>query len=182
MSAYLSSVRTGIRRSLRPARRKGLFAAVTLLSFAALFSVPVWTIPGNTFAFQLSLTRWTNMAFLLILSSLVGLTVVLRLERRSCRACRPSLSGAIGQGGAGTLAAVGGLFAAPLCPVCVSGVLGAFGVSAAASILLVEYHWYVVGAALAVAALSVTFMARQVGRATIEGPGCPSGQRAPSRA
>lgn len=161
---FTESVLLGIRQSLNTEKKKLLFFSITALSFLLLFSLPVFTVPANTFAFQLSITRWQDASILLLLSLLISLTVVLQIESWKCgKACKAPVSSAVGQGGAVTFGAIGAaLLATAACSSCLIGLLGIFGLGATVAFTLLNYRWYIIGVVLVLTILSTLFTARKI--------------------
>ncbi|PIR52515.1 hypothetical protein COU76_06000 [Candidatus Peregrinibacteria bacterium CG10_big_fil_rev_8_21_14_0_10_49_10] len=161
--SFIASVFTGIRQALKAPHRKWLSFVVILIAFAVLFSIPVFSIPENSYAFQLSITRWSDIALLLGFSIMLSLAAVLQLEwRRSCGACESKVSTAVKGGSTVFAALAGGLFATAACSSCVVGILGLVGIGTSAAFLLLDYRWYIVWIALLITATFVALTARKI--------------------
>lgn len=165
LMTFTESVQLGIRQSLNTEKKKSLFLIISALSFALLFSLPVFTVPENTFAFQLSITRWQDVSILLLLSLVISLTVALQIESRKCAAsCKAPVSSAVGQGGAITFGAIGAaLLATAACSSCLIGVLGIIGLGTTVAFALLNYRWYIIGIVFIVSLLSILFTAKKIG-------------------
>lgn len=164
MPSFPAAVRTGIIQSLRTQRRQALFLGTVAISFAVFFSIPVYSIEGNSFRLQWSIMGWTDVLILLFLSCLFGLMVVLQLENwKCCRACKASVAPVFGSGGAGVLSTfTAGLFATAACASCIVGLLGLIGISAAVSFKLLEYQNTIVWGAIVATVILVVWTARKV--------------------
>lgn len=162
----LTLVLNGLRQALRSANRKWLLFSLTLLTFVILFSIPIFTIEGNSLSIQLSMTRLQDAALLLLLSLLLSLVCVLQLERKHCgRACRARAVTTVGIGGAGILGtAFAGLLATAACSSCLVGVLGIVGIGSTVAFTLLDYRWYVVWVVILLAGLAIILTARTIGR------------------
>ncbi|PIQ75831.1 hypothetical protein COU78_00475 [Candidatus Peregrinibacteria bacterium CG10_big_fil_rev_8_21_14_0_10_49_24] len=156
----------GIGQALRSTRRKFLFLGLTLLMFLILFSTPILTIQGNSLAFQLSITRGTDVAILLLLSSLLSLVIILQLERRRCgKACHTNTASMVGMGSTGVVGtAFAGLLATAACSSCIVGVLGFIGIGSAVAFALLDYRWYIVWAIIVLSVLFIMLTAKSIGR------------------
>jgi len=153
----------GTGQALRSTRRKFVLLGLTLLIFAVLFFIPIFTIQGNSLAFQLSITRWTDAAILLLLSSLLSLVIVLQIELRRCgKACHASTVSMAGTGLVGT--AFAGLLATAACSSCIVGVLGFIGIGSAVAFVLLDYRWYIVWAVIVLSVLFIILTAKSIGR------------------
>lgn len=165
MTSFVTSILTGIRQVLQMPRRKWWFLVVTLIAFVVLFSIPVFSIPANSYAFQLSITRWTDVALLLAISIMLSLVVILQLEwQQSCDACESKVSTTVKGGSTVFAAFAGGLFATAACSSCVVGILGLIGIGTSVAFALLDYRWYIVWTALLITATFVALTARKIAR------------------
>jgi len=171
MISFVTSVFKGVRLAHQPTHRKVVFLLVVLFTFVVLFSLPVFLIPGNSFAFQLSITRWSDVALLLAFSFMLGLVAVLQLEwRRCCGVCESKIASAT-KGGSSVFAALtGGLFATAACSSCIVGILSLVGISTSVAFLLLDYRWYIVWGALLLTAAFVAMTARKIAQSNCTAP------------
>jgi len=156
----------GIGQALRSTRRKFLFLGLTLLMFLILFSTPILTIQGNSLAFQLSITRGTDVAIVLLLSSLLSLVVTLQLERKRCqKGCHINTATMAGMGSMGVAGtAFTGLLATGACSSCLVGILGFVGIGSAVAFTILDYRWYIVWAVIVLSVLFIMLTAKNIGR------------------
>lgn len=172
MPSFLPLIFIGIRQSLRTRQRKWLFLIISLLAFALLFSLPVFTVPGNSFAFQLTITRWIDVSMLTLLSLLLGLVIILQLENRKCgKTCKASVASAVGKSGAATFGVAGAaLLGTAACSSCIAGILALFGIGATVSFVLLDYRWYLIGGILLLTLIFVLLTARKIGNGACSVP------------
>lgn len=155
----------------RRGNRLGL-VGLSLAAFGLYLFLPVWTIPGNTLRFQLSIFLTRDWVLMGLLAVLTGLLLVLQVDLfRRHKGLRARLA-VVGKGGAGSVA---GLLAAVLgtaaCSSCVAAVLGFLGVGTVLG--LIQYRrWVVLGASIVMLVAIHLTLRHAAGRC----PDCESNQ------
>lgn len=138
----------------------GIVAAV--LFFALFVALPVWTIPGNTLAFQLKIFRPYDYALMGILAILVGLTVSLetyswRRRRGADDGARLAVQGTL-SGGLGMFASVVGT---ATCGSCLAVLFGLVGLGAASTFFVLQNQQVFLLAAIGVMLIALVVAARR---------------------
>lgn len=141
----------------------GAIAAV--LFFALFVALPIWTIPGNSLAFQLKIFRPYDYALMGILAILVGLTVSLetysgRRRRGADDGARLAVQGTL-SGGLGVFAAVVGT---ATCGSCLAVLFGLLGLGAASTFFVLQNQQTFLLAAMGVMLIALFVAARRVSR------------------
>lgn len=144
--------------------REPLHLAVALLAALAFFGlyvfVPVWVIPGNTLAFELSIISSANYVLLFALALMTG--ALFSFELYAWRHSRAQGARGAGEGGAGLLASVtGGLLASCGCGIGI--LLGAVGLGGGA-LFVVAHQSVILVVIFGVVALGAYFSARRAAR------------------
>lgn len=123
--------------------------------------IPVKNIPGNDFAFQLSIMAPKDFVLLITLSTLTALSVVMNgyiLKRQfSVR----SGVGLVGQGGLGGFAGViGSIFGTASCASCAISLFGFLGVGSV--LFLLQYRQAITMVAILLLIISLYFTSKSV--------------------
>jgi len=144
--------------------RKNYLIGLLILApiiFLLLIYIPVRTIPGNDFAFQLSLLTVGDRILLVILSLLTALSIVMNIfVLRNKSNTQNSLSMA-GQSGTGILSGViGSVFGTATCASCATSLFGFLGVGGV--FFLLEYRTWIVAASIILILVSLYFTSRKV--------------------
>lgn len=111
-----------------------LLLSFTILALVLFVLVPVWSIPGNDPAFQLSLFSLENWILFIVLALLIALLLTMQVfifRRARDAASKARNLGNAAVGAAGAYAGIlGGVFATAACSWCVAAVFGFLGTSA----------------------------------------------------
>lgn len=141
-------------------RKYGLISMVVALLFLWLFVfLPIWLVPGNDFAFFVSMTLWWHWLLLVVLALCTGLLVSLqwfvfdKTKHISVRASSSTLASAM-------TSFVAGLFVTATCASCISTLFAFLGVSSI--FFLIQYQWYLVGFSLLLTFAALVFTIRRV--------------------
>lgn len=139
-----------------------IVAFLAALAFFGLYVfVPVWVIPGNTLAFELSIISSANYVLLFALALMTG--ALFSFELYAWRHTRAQGARGASEGGAGLLASVtGGLLASCGCGIGI--LLGAVGLGGGA-LFVVAHRSFILLAMLGVVAVGLYFSARRAMRA-----------------
>ncbi len=143
--------------------RKPLYGIIAVASALAFFGVyllvPVWLVPGNTLAFELSQITALSYALLATLALMTG--VLLSLELFEFRRSRTRGLRAAGGSGIGLVASLtGGVLATASCGCGIGILLGVLGLGGGA-LFVAANQSYIVLAMLVVVAIGLYFSARR---------------------
>ncbi len=143
--------------------RKPLYGIISIASALVFFSVyllvPVWLVPGNTLALELSRMTALNYALLAALALMTG--VLLSFELFAFRRSRTRSLRAAGESGIGLVASfTGGVLAAASCGCGIGILLGVLGLGGGA-LFVAANQSYIVLAMLVVVAIGLYFSARR---------------------
>lgn len=163
MSNPFKEILEATREVLKEKKNVRRFILFSLAFFAAYVILPVFLIPGNDIAFQISLLRSRDFALFALLSLTTGLLAVMQLYIFVRMRDAKKKAVALGQGGAGLYSAVvGGLLATAACSSCVAGLLGFLG--AGSVFFIIENSIFVTSIAFAIVALSLYLTSRSVNK------------------
>lgn len=143
---------------------KNYLFGLLILAFAIfwlLLYIPVRTIPGNDFAFQLSILTAKDRILLIALSVLTALSIVMNIfVLRNKPTIQTSLSMA-GQGGTGFLSGIiASVFGTASCGLCVASLFGFLGIGAV--FFLLQYKQWITSIAILLFIISLYFTSRKV--------------------
>jgi len=161
MFKYSQTMLLGIKAVFRePLYRFIIIALIPTLLVAFIF-IPTLTIPGNTFAFQLSLYAPQDYVLLVLLATMGALLIAMNVYSYKKTKTTKERLGATSKGGiGGFLGAFASIFGSASCPMCVASLFGFLGLGAVG--FLVQYQWWIfIGSALLVL-VSLYFAARKV--------------------
>lgn len=139
-----------------------LFALLLSLSFFFLFIyIPVRNIPGNDFAFQLSILTPTDFLLLIALSLLTTLSLIMNLYLFLQRRKKQIGIALFSQGGVGIFSGtIASIFGTATCAACVGSLFGFLGVGGV--FFLLEYRTPITILAIILLLISLYFTAQKV--------------------
>ncbi len=157
----ISQIITAIRMVLGDAKYLTVFFLLIGFFVWLFLYIPVRNIPGNDFAFQLSIMSARDIGLLIALSALTALSVVMNgyiLRRQfSVR----SGVGMVGQGGLGSFAGViGSIFGTASCASCAVSLFGFLGVGSV--FFLLQYRQVITVVAILLLIFSLYFTSKSV--------------------
>jgi len=161
MNKYLVQTIQAIKVVLRDRKYLIGFILVSISTFWLFIYIPVKNIPGNDFAFQLSIMSKQDFLLLAILSLLTSLSVTMNVYPvRNKPSVKAGISLA-GQSGTGLLSGiVGFLFGTATCASCVASIFGFLGVGAV--FFLLDHRVLIVSLAILLLLISLYFTSRRV--------------------
>ena len=125
------------------------FIVSILVVFLVFMALPVFLIPGNDLAFQLTIFKAWNYVLLFVLSVLTSLLIVTNVYMY-----REAKKAQLGKAAAGGSSAIfAGVFATAGCSSCFAALFGFLGVGAV--FFLVKYQWFIVSLSIAIMLLSL---------------------------
>jgi len=119
-----------------------LFLIIAIIVLAIYITIPVFTITGNDFLFQLSIFTFKDYVVMIPFSLLVSLMISMQIysykQRRSLRIVGKSIVG-------GYSGIVAGIFGTASCASCVAAIFGFLGTGSV--LFLIANQWWVVSIA-----------------------------------
>ena len=151
----------GINRVLKQKVYFVTFVTVFVFLMWLFIYIPVRSIPGNDFAFQMSLLKSLDILLLLALSLLTSLSLVMNMYSFRHKATVGSGVSAISQGGLGGLTGVAAsIFGTASCSTCVVSLFGFLGIGTV--FLLIDYKNYIVFASIMLILFSLYFTSKKI--------------------
>lgn len=151
-------------RVLKQPRFTLLCSAVTLIFFALFVAIPVFTIPGNSFGFQLSIFRAQDYVLMSLLALLVGLNIAFAVfdwqQKREAKQIQKVAQGAV----TGTLGIFGAVVGTAACASCLASLFGLIGLGTSSLFFVLKNQSYFLISAIALMIISLYFAARKVNR------------------
>lgn len=138
----------------------GLFS-LTFVIFWLLIYIPVRTIPGNDFAFQLSLLAPKDHILLITLSVLTALSIIMNVYVLRHKPTIQTGLSMTGQGGTGLISGIiGSVFGTATCASCVASILGFLGIGGV--LFLLQYRTWITTASIILILVSLYFTSRKI--------------------
>ncbi len=129
-------------QSLRLVFKAKRYLAILIISSIIMFVIslliPVLTIPGNTFGFQISLLNFWSIILITLFSILFGLSIGMNVYYFSSNKVKTA---SMARKGAGNtfIAMIGAMFSGPLCGSCIATILGLLGIGGAATLSITSF-------------------------------------------
>lgn len=151
-------------RVLKQPRFTLLCIAVALIFFALFVALPIFTTPGNSFGFQLSIFRTQDFVLMSLLALLVGLnTAFVALDWQQKRDARQIQK--VAQGAAtGTLGIFGAVVGTAACASCLASLFGLIGLGTGSVFFVLKNQSYFLLGSLSLILVSLYFSARKINR------------------
>ena len=147
-------------------RERKYFLALLIFAlffFALFIFIPVAAIPGNSFAFQLSIFRAQDYFLMIFLALLVGLNFSMNIyawrERRQAADISKSAVSSSAAGFGGAFAAIVGT---ATCASCLASLFGIVGLGIGSVAFVLKYQTFFLLGAIALVILSLYFTARKI--------------------
>lgn len=137
------------------------FLFLSLAIFWLFIYIPVRNIPGNDFAFQLSIMTFQDKILMGLLSILVALSILMNIYAfKLKRSTRIGIS-AVGQGGGGLFSVVvASVFGTATCASCVAAIFGFLGTGGV--LFLLAYRTQIVLVSIVLLLISLYFTSAKV--------------------
>lgn len=140
------------------------FLLFTILALTFFVLVPVWSVPGNDIAFQLSLFTLGNWILFAVLALFIALLLTMQVfifRRAKNAAVKAKGLGNAVTGATGAYAGVlGGVFATAACSWCVAAVFGFLGTGTV--LFIAQNQLWAVLVALSILLVSIYFASKKV--------------------
>lgn len=145
-------------------RNKNYLAGFIVLSlgiFWLFIYIPVKNIPGNDFAFQLSIMTLQDKLLSGLLAVLVSLSLVMNVYAFKLKRSTKIGISMVGQGGGGLFSGiVASVFGTATCAACISSIFGFLGTGGV--LFLLEYRTQIVLASIVLLLISLYFTSAKV--------------------
>jgi len=142
-----------------------LFGASAAGMFVLFVAIPVWVVPGNSFAFQLSLFTFQDFIVLAFLSLLNSLFVTMQIyAMRMTRAVVPGVATSAGGGASALFAGIAGT---AFCASCLAPLFAFFGIGFGGVIFVLEYRYYFVAVITLLMLIAIYLSARKINKICI---------------
>ncbi len=154
----------GIREPLKRTNYFFLLIAVFLTMFVLFIFIPVWTVPGNTFATQLRIFTLRDYALFFILSFLYALFLSMQIfiMRQKKKKKKITSVGTVFSGGLGSLFA--GIVGTAFCASCLAPFLALFGIGFGGVVFVLNYRWYFVFVTIIFMFIAIYLTARKINK------------------
>lgn len=131
----------------------------SVMAFLLFLSIPVFVIPGNDYAFQLSLLSTFEIGIYIILALVTGLIVSMQVYIfRHMRTVKAQGIGGVASN------VVASLFVIKTCPMCLAGLFGLFGISVGTGAALLAHSTEIAIASIALAGVSLYLSCKNMGK------------------
>lgn len=149
----------GVRESLSRPTFLSLFVFLSVGMVGLFILIPVFTVPGNTVAEQLSIFRTSDYAVVALLSVLSSLFLTMQIYvlRR-----RKGIAGAGVAVGGGLGALFAGVAGTAFCASCLAPFFALFGIGFGGVIFVLAYRWYFVLGMMLFMLMAICLTAREV--------------------
>lgn len=138
-----------------------IFLTISIILFWMFLAIPVLTIPGNDFAFQLSILPRHEIILLVVLAISTALSLTFHIFVFRHKATVATSISFAGQGGIGSLSGiVASMFGTATCASCVASIFGFLGVGGV--LFLVQYRTPITIGAIMLLLISLYFTSRKV--------------------
>src|SRR3989344_843717 len=161
MNSYLSYLLTATKLVLSEKRYLAFFSLFAFGFLAFLIYIPVTSIPGNDFAFQLSIFTPKDYFLLVSLSFLTSLSFSLNIFAILREFNARNSATLVAQGGGGSLSGlIGSIFGTASCSACVGSIFGFLG--AGGVLFLIKYRNFVTIAAIVLMLIGLYYTSKRV--------------------
>lgn len=139
-----------------------MFLVAAGLFLAVFVTLPVATIPGNSFAFQLAIFRVRDYLLMAALAVLAGLNLTIRVYRAGRLRAGKKLPALCQGTTTGALGVMGAMVGTASCASCLAALLGLVGLGTGSVFFMLQYRWYFLLGAVALMLWSLALTARKV--------------------
>lgn len=142
-----------------------IFIASAVVAWLFFVWIEVKTIPGNDFAFQLSLFRIRDHILLGVFAILIGLNLTFQIysfrQKKTVRTITKTLAHSTSSGALGIFGAVAGT---AVCASCLASLFGLLGLGMGSVIFVLQYQTYFLTGAIMLMLCSLYFTARRINK------------------
>ncbi len=144
----------------------GIGVVIILTFFIILIMVPVLSIPGNDFAFQISLFGIQDFSIMFLLSLLSGLVITMQMyiwnTNRTMKKKQSTTVAVVKTGGTSIAAIIAAISSTAACSACLTFVLGLMGLGFGTSLFILENQIYFLIGSLLLMLVSLYFTAKRM--------------------
>lgn len=159
MKKQIQLIKKSAIETLKQKKYFKLFLLISLIMITIYIIIPVLTIAGNDFLFQLSVFTIKDYLLLIILSSLAGLLITMQVySYKKRKSLKETSQGVIG----GSSGIIAGIFGTASCSSCIAAVFGFLGVGSV--LFLVKYQWLIVGLSTIIMLIAIYFTAKGINK------------------
>jgi len=155
----LTTIISGIRKSLEGIKYKLLFVGVSLFIFFLFVLIPTVSVPGNDFFYQLSLFSPLDFSVTVFLSILYALFVTMQIfamrQKKNIRDLGTTVGGGVG-------AIFAGVAGTAFCASCLAPLFALFGIGFGGVLFVLEYRFYFVTAIITLMLIAIYLTARKI--------------------
>jgi len=159
MKKSLATLWVGAKEPFKNKRYVILFGVTTITMFSTLMLIPVFVVPGNDIAFQLSIYTIRDYAVTVFLSLLYALFIAMQVFLMRQKRQMKSVGAAVG-GSAGALFA--GIAGTAFCASCLAPLFALFGIGFGGVIFVLQYRFYFVIGITVLMLIAIYFTARRI--------------------
>lgn len=155
-----------IRQVFRERRSYPAFGVTAIIFFGLFITIPVITIPGNNFLFQLSIFRSRDYLLMIFLALLVGFNFTFQMYIWRQRRTNQNLSQPVSLGTAsGVLGIFGAIAGTAACASCLAVLFGLIGLGAGSVFFVLKNQSYFLFGTIALMLISFYYLAQKVNKA-----------------
>ena len=162
---FISQIILAIKQVFKTRSYLLIFFVSAIVLFLSLVAIPLFTIPGNTIAFQLKIFTAQNYLLMAFLSVLAGLNLAIswygfRQQKKISNASQSVATGAVS-----TIAGIfGAVVGTASCFSCLVALLGLVGLGFGSALFILKNQSYFLIGAIVLMIISLYFAARKVNR------------------
>lgn len=162
---FISQIILAIKQVFKTRKYLLIFLISAAVLFLSLVAIPLFTIPGNTLAFQLKIFTAKNYLLMAFLSVLAGLNLALSwygfTQQKEIGNASQSVAG-------GAVSAIAGIFGAVVgtasCLSCLVALLSLVGLGVGSALFILRNQSYFLLGAIVLMLISLYFSARKINR------------------
>ncbi len=143
-----------------------LLLLIGISFFFVLIMVPVFSVPGNTLGFQLSIFRFRDLLIMFVLSTLSALVITMQIyilwTNRKMKAKQNAGVAMAKTGGTGLIALFAAISSTAACSSCLVFVLSIVGLGFGTSLFILQYQIYFLIGALLLILISLHYTSKRM--------------------
>lgn len=165
MTDFIFQIPLAIRQVFKTRRYVLIFLVSAVVLFVSLVAFPLFTIPGNTIAFQLKIFTAQNYLLMAFLSILAGLNFALSWYGFVQQKKVSDVSQAVAGGAVSTIAGFfGAVVATASCLGCLVALLSLVGLGVGSALFILKNQSYFLLGSIALMIISLYFAARKINK------------------
>ena len=161
----MQEIIVAIQKVFRERRAFLIFGVTAIILFALFILIPVITIPGNSFQFQLSIFGTRDYVLMAFLAMLVGLNFALQVYSFKKRSGVQKISQSVTGGAASSLSGIfGAVVGTAACASCLASLFGLIGLGTGSLFFFLQNQSYFLIGTIALMLVLLYFAARKVNK------------------